>query len=274
MHLHEHQAKQLFADYGIPVPEGRVIRSSEEAVAAAKDLGGDHWMVKAQVHTGGRGKAGGVRMVDDLGAVEAFAGNLLGSTLSTHQTGPAGLPIHRLLIERPEAIARELYLSALVDRAQERVTFMASAAGGMDIEEVAAERPEAIVTEAVDPAAGLQPYQCRNLAFALELEGKQIGALTKLLMNLYRLMQDKDASLVEVNPLVVTEAGELLALDAKMDLEDNALYRQAALLELRDTTQEDDKERAASEHGLNYITLDGDIACMVNGAGWPWPPWI
>jgi succinyl-CoA synthetase beta subunit len=267
MHLHEHQAKQLFARYGIPVPDGQVAHSPDEALAAAKALGGGRWMVKAQVHSGGRGKAGGVKLVEGLDELAHFANQLLGTTLVTHQTGATGLPVHRLLVERPMAIARELYLSVLVDRAREQVVFMASASGGMDIEQVAADTPEAIVTEAVRPAAGLQAYQCRNLAFALGLEGKQVGALTALLLNLYRLMQDTDASLLEINPLVVTGDGGLLALDAKMDLDDNALYRHAELQELRDTSQEDDKELAASEHGLNYITLDGNIACMVNGAG-------
>ncbi|MCW9059093.1 MAG: ADP-forming succinate--CoA ligase subunit beta [Gammaproteobacteria bacterium] len=267
MHLHEHQAKQLFARYGIPVPEGRVAHSPDEALSAAKALGGGRWVVKAQVHSGGRGKAGGVRMVEGLDDLAHFANQLLGSTLVTHQTGATGLPVHRLLIEQPVGIARELYLSVLVDRSRERVVFMASASGGMDIEQVAAETPEAIITEAVHAAAGLQPYQCRNLAFALGLEGKQVAALTSLLLNLYRLMQDLDASLLEINPLVVTEEGTLLALDAKMDLDANALYRHAELQELRDTSQEDAREMAASEHGLNYITLDGNIACMVNGAG-------
>ncbi len=267
MHLHEHQAKQLFARYGIPVPEGRVAHSPDEALSAAKALGGGRWVVKAQVHSGGRGKAGGVRMVEGLDDLAHFANQLLGSTLVTHQTGDTGLPVHRLLIEQPVGIARELYLSVLVDRSREQVVFMASASGGMDIEQVAAETPEAIITEAVHAAAGLQPYQCRNLAFALGLEGKQVAALTSLLLNLYRLMQDLDASLLEINPLVVTEEGTLLALDAKMDLDANALYRHAELQELRDTSQEDAREMAASEHGLNYITLDGNIACMVNGAG-------
>ncbi|HEY9150226.1 MAG TPA: ADP-forming succinate--CoA ligase subunit beta [Gammaproteobacteria bacterium] len=267
MHLHEHQAKQLFARYGIPVPEGRVAHSPDEALSAAKALGGGRWVVKAQVHSGGRGKAGGVRMVEGLDDLAHFANQLLGSTLVTHQTGDTGLPVHRLLIEQPVGIARELYLSVLVDRSREQVVFMASASGGMDIEQVAAETPEAIITEAVHAAAGLQPYQCRNLAFALGLEGKQVAALTGLLLNLYRLMQDLDASLLEINPLVVTEEGTLLALDAKMDLDANALYRHAELQELRDTSQEDAREMAASEHGLNYITLDGNIACMVNGAG-------
>ncbi|MCA1805797.1 MAG: ADP-forming succinate--CoA ligase subunit beta [Xanthomonadaceae bacterium] len=257
----------VFARYGIPIPEGRVAHSPDEALSAAKALGGERWMVKAQVHSGGRGKAGGVRMVEGLDDLAHFANQLLGTTLVTHQTGATGLPVHRLLIEQPMDIARELYLSVLVDRSREQVVFMASASGGMDIEQVAAETPEAIITEAVQAAAGLQPYQCRNLAFALGLEGKQIAALTTLLLNLYRLMQDLDASLLEINPLVVTEAGTLLALDAKMDLDANALYRHAELQELRDTSQEDARELAASEHGLNYITLDGNIACMVNGAG-------
>jgi succinyl-CoA synthetase beta subunit len=267
MHLHEYQAKQLFEQYGIPVPEGRMVESTRDAAAAAKALGGERWVVKAQVHAGGRGKAGGVQLVDSLEAVEQVADRLLGSNLATRQTGSPGLPIHRLLIEATVDIARELYLGMLVDRGSERVTIMASAAGGMDIEEVAARDPKAILTEAIHPAVGLQGYQCRNLAFGLGLSGAEIKAFTSLLNGLYRLFEQHDASLVEVNPLVVTGAGELLALDAKLDLDDNALYRHPDTSELRDPSQEDDKERRAREHGLNYITLDGDIACMVNGAG-------
>ena len=267
MHLHEYQAKQLFADYGVPVPPGRMVESVQDAGVAAKALGGKRWVVKAQVHAGGRGKAGGVRLVDGVDAVEKFADALLGSRLQTRQTGSPGLPVQRLLIEGTVDIARELYLGLLVDRARERVVVMASAAGGMDIEEVAANNPGAILTEAIHPAVGLQAYQCRNLAFGLGLEGEQIKAFTRLLGGLYSLFDREDASLVEVNPLVVTGAGELLALDAKLDIEDNALYRHPQLTELRDPSQEDDKERAASQHGLNYITLDGNIACMVNGAG-------
>ena len=267
MHLHEYQAKQLFSDYGVPVPDGRMAESVQDAVAAAKALGGDRWMVKAQVHAGGRGKAGGVQLVDSIDAVEQNADRLLGAMLATKQTGQPGLPIHRLLIESTVGIERELYLSLLVDRASERIMVMASASGGMDIEEVAAGDPAAILTEAVHPAVGLQGYQCRNLAFGLGLEGGQIKSFTRLLSGLYRLFEQEDASLVEINPLVVTSDGNLLALDAKLDIEDNALYRHANLNELRDITQEDEKERAASEHGLNYITLEGDIACMVNGAG-------
>ncbi len=267
MHLHEYQAKQLFADYGVPVPTGRMVESVKDAAAAAKALGGERWVVKAQVHAGGRGKAGGVRLVDGVDALETAARELLGSRLQTRQTGSPGLPIHRLLVEGGVDIQRELYLSLLVDRASERVVVMASAAGGMDIEEVAASDPGAILTEAIHPAVGVQAYQCRNLAFGLGLEGEQIKAFTRLLGGLYRLFEQQDASLVEINPLVVTGAGELLALDAKLDIEDNALYRHPRLADLRDPTQEDEKERAASEHGLNYITLDGNIACMVNGAG-------
>jgi succinyl-CoA synthetase beta subunit len=267
MHLHEYQAKQLFAAYGIPVPQGRMVESVRDAAAAAKALDGERWVVKAQVHAGGRGKAGGVQLVDSVEAVEKTANELLGSTLQTRQTGVQGLPIHRLLIESTVEIQRELYLGMLVDRARERVIIMSSAAGGMDIEEVAAREPEAILSEAVHPAVGLQAYQCSNLAFGLGLVGDQVKAFTRMMAGLYRLFQDKDASLVEVNPLVVTASGELLALDAKLDIDDNALYRQADINDLRDPTQEDEKERSASEHGLNYITLDGDIACMVNGAG-------
>ncbi len=267
MHLHEYQAKQLFADYGVPVPEGRMVESVQDAAAAAKALGGERWVVKAQVHAGGRGKAGGVQLVDSVEAVEKAATGLLGARLQTRQTGSPGLPIHRLLVEGTVDIDRELYLSLLVDRARERVMVMASASGGMDIEEVAARDPAAILTAAIHPAVGLQGYQCRNLAFGLGLGGDQVKAFTRLLGGLYRLFEQQDASLVEINPLVVTGSGQLLALDAKLDIEDNALYRHPNLTDLRDPTQEDEKERAASEHGLNYITLDGNIACMVNGAG-------
>ena len=266
MNLHEYQAKQLFAGSGVPVPRGEVARSQAEARAAAGRLGGDRWVVKAQVHAGGRGKGGGVAVVEGLEALEAEAGRLLGSRLVTHQTGPEGLPVNALLIEEPLEIERELYVGMLVDRAAERLVVMASASGGMDIEEVAARDPAAILTEHVDPAAGLQPYQCRKLAFALGL-GPQVRAFTAMLLALARLFQEKDLSLVEINPLVVMGGGELMALDAKINLDDNALYRQKALMEWRDPDQEEPRERAAREHGLNYVTLDGDIACMVNGAG-------
>jgi succinyl-CoA synthetase beta subunit len=267
MHLHEYQAKQLFADCGVPVPPGRMIESVQDAGVAAKALGGKRWVVKAQVHAGGRGKAGGVQLVDSIEAVEKVADALLGTRLQTRQTVSPGLPVQRLLVESTVDIERELYLGLLVDRARERVVVMASAAGGMDIEEVAANNPGAIFTEAIHPAVGLQAYQCRNLAFGLGLNGEKVKAFTQLLGGLYRLFDQQDASLVEINPLVVTGAGDLLALDAKLDIDDNALYRRPQLTELRDPSQEDEKERAAGQHGLNYITLDGNIACMVNGAG-------
>ncbi len=267
MHLHEYQAKQLFAEYGVPVPEGRMAESAADAVEAAYALDGERWVVKAQVHAGGRGKAGGVQLVDSPEAVRQVAERLLGSRLVTKQTGPQGLPVNRLFVERPVDIERELYLGMLVDRASRRVTVMASAAGGMDIEEVAAATPDAIFTEQIWPVTGLQPYQGRKLAFALGLEGGQVRELTQMLLALYRLFTEQDASLVEINPLVVKADGGLLALDAKLDLDDNALYRHSRAADWADPSQEDEKERAAAEHDLNYVTLDGDIACMVNGAG-------
>jgi succinyl-CoA synthetase beta subunit len=267
MNLHEYQSKQLFAKQGIPVPAGKPASSVFEAREAAQALRGERWVVKAQVHAGGRGKAGGVVLVDSLDQVEVEADRLLGGRLVTKQTGEAGLPINTLLIEEPTDIGRELYLSALVDRASRRILFMASSAGGMNIEEVAAQTPEKIHTILVDPVAGLQGYQCRKLAFHLELEGGQVRAFQKLMHGLYNLFAESDASLVEVNPLVVTTAGDLIALDAKINLDDNAFYRQPDLIAMRDISQEDEREAAAKEHDLNYITLDGNIGCMVNGAG-------
>ncbi|MCB1864548.1 MAG: ADP-forming succinate--CoA ligase subunit beta [Chromatiales bacterium] len=267
MKLHEYQAKRLFSDYGVSVPDGVVVDSTDAAVAAAGTLGGSRWVVKAQVHAGGRGKAGGIRLVDSIDELRKACDELLGGTLATHQTHGAGLPIHRLLIERPTAIARELYLSALVDRASERIVFVASRDGGMDIEAVAAEHPERILSVGIPVAAGMLPYQARRLAFALGLEKPAAAALGKLLAGLFRMFNECDARLVEINPLVVTADGQLVALDAKVDIDDNALFRQSKLAELRDRTQEDATETAAEAHGLNYVTLDGDIACMVNGAG-------
>ena len=267
MHLHEHQAKQLLADFGIPVPAGRVLDMPGESATLAAQLGGDTWVVKAQVHAGGRGKAGGVQRATGLDELEAVVHSLLGRQLVTRQTGPEGLPVNSVLVEQTVALSREFYLGMLVDRARERIAIMVSGAGGMEIEEVAARDPGAIVTEAVAPAAGLQPYQCRNLAFALDLEGGQVAAFGKLLTGAYRLMNDCDASLLEINPLVVTATGELLALDAKLDLDDNALFRHPELAGLFDASQVDVREEIAREHGLSYIALDGNIACMVNGAG-------
>jgi succinyl-CoA synthetase beta subunit len=267
MNLHEYQAKQLFAEYGIPVSRGIPARSAEDAAKAAEEIGGSSWVVKAQVHAGGRGKAGGVKLTDSPAKVREAAAKMFGQQLVTHQTGPDGLPINIVYVEAGSAIQRELYLSLLVDRSRERIVVMASAAGGMDIEEVAAKTPEKIVTVAVHPAAGLQPYQARQVAFALELSGDQIGQFTKLLLNLYRLFVERDCGLLEVNPLIVNGEGKLHALDAKIGIEENALYRQSRLMEWRDPSQEDEMENRASAHGLNYVSLDGQIACMVNGAG-------
>jgi succinyl-CoA synthetase beta subunit len=267
MHLHEYQAKQLFSEYGITVPAGQMLDSAAAVADVARKLGGSAWVVKAQVHAGGRGKGGGVRVVSGVEALGTAVNELLGSRLVTKQTAAAGLPVERVLVEQTVPIACEIYLGMLVDRRSERVAVMVSTAGGMDIEEVAARDPAAIITETVNPAAGLQGYQCRNLAFALGLEGDQPAALAKLLAGAYRLLLECDASLLEINPLVVTTDGELLALDAKVDLDDNALFRHPALAGLRDASQEDAREHAAQQHGLNYIRLDGNIACMVNGAG-------
>ncbi|MFA7387655.1 MAG: ADP-forming succinate--CoA ligase subunit beta [Thiohalobacteraceae bacterium] len=267
MNLHEYQAKRLLTEYGIPVPRGVVARTAAEALDAARELGGAVWVLKAQVHAGGRGKAGGIKLVDELSAVEQQAGGLLGSRLVTGQSAATGLPVEALLVEEPIEVALELYLGALVDRVQRRVVLMASAYGGMDIEEVAARDPAAILTEYVDPAAGLQPYQGRKLAFGIGLQGDQVSQFTRLALQLARLFEDKDLSLIEINPLVVAADGRLLALDCKINLDDNALYRHKLLADWRDPNQEEIKERAAHEHGLNYVTLDGNIACMVNGAG-------
>ncbi len=267
MNLHEFQAKKLFAGYGIPVPMGYAAESAREARQAAEDLGGERWMVKAQAHTGGRGKAGGVVLADSPDAVEREAARLLGSRLVTRQTGASGLPVSYVLVESPTEIAAELYLSVLIDRTTRRVLVMASRAGGMDIESVAAETPEQIVTTLIEPAAGIQGFQARRLGFALGLGGELLKQFQKLLFGLVKLFHSEDASLVEINPLVITGGGDLLALDAKINLDSNALYRHADLLKMRDVSQEDPREAAAAEHDLNYITLDGTIGCMVNGAG-------
>jgi succinyl-CoA synthetase beta subunit len=267
MNLHEYQSKRLFADYDIPVPRGVPANSPNEAVDATKKLGGEFWVVKAQVHAGGRGKAGGVKLARTREEVHQYAEQMLGTRLVTHQSGPEGLPVNVVYVEAGSDIDRELYLSMLVDREASRVAFIASAAGGMDIEQVAAETPEKIFTVSVAPDAGLQDYQARQLAFGLGLDKNQMRQFGKLIRNMYRLYVECDASLVEVNPLIVTSAGDVVALDAKINIDSNALYRQPKLVELRDITQEDDKEREAAAHDLNYVSLDGDIACMVNGAG-------
>ncbi len=269
MNLHEFQAKHLFAGEGIPIPRGYVASSSAEAREAAERLGGEAWVVKAQVHAGGRGHAGGVRVLQDPEAIERYADALLGERLVTHQTDGRGQPVRAVLVEEGVTIHRELYLGALVDRASQRVVFMASDAGGVDIEAVAAAEPERIHTASVHPAAGLQPYQCRQLGFALGLDKAHMGELTRVMQGLYRLFLARDLSLVEVNPLIVTGEGRLLALDAKVTVDDNAVGvgRQAEIQDMRDLSQEEETEVRAAEHGLNYITLDGNIGCMVNGAG-------
>ena len=267
MNLHEYQSKQILASYGVPVPEGIVAANPGEAEAAARALGGAVWVVKAQVHAGGRGKAGGVKLAHDLAEVSAAAAGMLGQRLVTKQTGAAGLPIERVYVEAGSNIARELYLSFTLNREQGRIAVVASAAGGMDIEQVAHDTPEKILSVTVHPAAGLQPWQCRQLAFGIGLKGEEVAQFQSILLALYRLYTEKDASLIEINPLIVTREGRLVALDCKLDIEANALFRQSAMAALRDTGQEDPAERIASEHDLNYVSLDGDIACMVNGAG-------
>ena len=267
MNLHEYQSKQLFAEYGIPVPKGVPASTPDEAVQATETLGGDLWVVKAQVHAGGRGKAGGVKLARSADEVRQYATDMLGTQLVTHQSGPEGLPVNIVYVESGSDIDRELYLSMLVDREVSQISFIASAAGGMDIEQVAEETPEQIFTVAVSPDAGLQPYQARQLAFGLGLDKNQMRQFGDLVQKLYRLFQECDASLVEVNPLIVTKGGDVVALDAKINIEANALFRQSRLEEMRDGSQEDPKEREAAEHDLNYVSLDGNIACMVNGAG-------
>lgn len=267
MNLHEYQSKELFAKYGIAVPRGKAVKTPDAAVAAAKELGGDLWVVKAQVHAGGRGKAGGVKLARTDDEIRDYADAMLGTQLVTHQSGPEGLPVNVVYIEEGSEIDRELYLSMLVDREASRVAFIASAAGGMDIEQVAKETPEQIFTVAIAPDAGLQDYQVRQLAFGLGLDKGQMRQFDDIVKRLYRLFDECDASQVEVNPLIVTKDGDVIALDAKINIDSNALYRQPKLVELRDITQEDEKEREAAAHDLNYVSLEGDIACMVNGAG-------
>lgn len=267
MNIHEHQAKELLRGFGVAVPKGIAAFTVDEAVSAAKKLGSDVTVVKAQIHAGGRGKAGGVKVVTSAAEVKTEAQRILGSTLVTHQTGPAGKEVQRLYIEEGCDIATELYLSMLVDRSSSQITIIASTEGGMDIEAVAAETPERILTISIDPATGLKSHHIRSVANALKLTGITVKQASGFLSGIYRAFTELDASLVEINPLVVTSSGDLLALDAKMSFDDNALFRQKDVLALRDLTEEDEREVKASEFDLNYIKLDGTIGCMVNGAG-------
>ena len=267
MNIHEYQAKSLMSRYGVAVPRGAVAYTAEEAESAARNLGGSVWAVKAQIHAGGRGKGGGIKIAKSPDEVRDLAKKMIGMTLVTKQTGPAGREVKRIYVESGCEIDRELYLSLLVDRATARVTLMASTEGGMDIEEVAANRPEKIFRVSIDPASGLMPEHARRVAFGLGLKGAAVASATKLVSALYKAFIDLDASLVEINPLVLTKGGEVLVLDAKMNFDDNALFRQKGVLELRDEDEEDPAEVEASRHGLNYIKLDGNIGCMVNGAG-------
>lgn len=267
MNLHEYQAKQVLREYGIATPRGTAIDSASQAEGAIAELGGSAWVVKAQIHAGGRGKAGGVKLVKSREAMLEAVNALLGKQLVTYQNAPDGQMVSRLLIEETLPIARELYLSLTVDRETERVALVASSEGGMEIEEVAMTSPEKILKEFCDPLLGLQDFQCRALAFGLNLEGKQIGEFGKLAKGLYRLFMENDLAMVEINPLIVTATGSLVALDCKIGVDDSALYRRKKLAEMNDPSQTDQKEVAAKEHDLNYIALAGNIGCMVNGAG-------
>jgi succinyl-CoA synthetase beta subunit len=267
VNIHEYQAKQLLRDFGVAVLRGGVATSPEEAVKVAEGLGGPVWVVKAQIHAGGRGKGGGVKVVRSLDDVRAEARRMLGMTLVTPQTGPKGKAVHRVYVEDGCDIAREIYLGMLIDRSTSRVTVMASSEGGMEIEEVAAKHPEKIIRVAIDPALGMMPFHARKVAYGLGLEGKQVGSAIKFLTAMYKAFVQLDASIVEINPMVLTKAAEVIALDAKMNFDDNALFRHKDVEALRDESEEDPTEREASRHELNYIKLDGSIGCMVNGAG-------
>ncbi|MBT5489787.1 MAG: ADP-forming succinate--CoA ligase subunit beta [Halieaceae bacterium] len=267
MNLHEYQGKALFAEYGLPVSIGHAVESAEAAMEAATKIGGDQWVVKAQVHAGGRGKAGGVKLIDSPQAAADFATQWLGERLVTYQTDAAGQPVSRILVESCTDIAEELYLGAVVDRASRRIVFMASTEGGVEIEKVAEETPDKILKAEVDPLVGAQPFQGRDLAFRLGLSGVQINQFVTIFLGLAKLFQEKDLALIEVNPLVITDEGNLHCLDAKVVVDSNALYRQPALQAMHDPSQEDEREAHAAQWELNYVALDGSIGCMVNGAG-------
>ena len=267
MNLHEYQAKQLFAEYGLPVSQGIAVDTADQAIVAAHELGGDRWVIKAQVHAGGRGKAGGVKLVSTDDEIREFADTHVGTNLVTFQTDENGQPVSKLYVESCMEIDTELYLGAVIDRSSRRIVFMASTEGGVEIEKVAAETPDRILQTMIDPATGPSPYQGRDLAFRLGLEGKQVNQFANVFMALARLFEERDLSLLEINPLVVTGNGDIHCLDAKVSIDSNALYRQPKLAEMRDPSQEDERENDASEYGLNYVALEGNIGCMVNGAG-------
>ena len=267
MNLHEYQGKQLFAEYGLPVSKGVAAETAQEAAAAADTIGGDKWVVKAQVHAGGRGKAGGVKLVSSKTEIEEFANNWLGKNLVTYQTDANGQPVSRILVETCTDIDQELYLGAVVDRATRRIIFMASTEGGVEIEKVAEETPEKILKAIIDPLTGAQPYQGRDLAFKLGLKGVQIKQFVQIFMGLAKMFKEKDLELLEINPLVITDEGNLHCLDAKVIIDGNAMYRQPAIKEMHDPSQEDAREAHAASFELNYVALDGNIGCMVNGAG-------
>jgi succinyl-CoA synthetase beta subunit len=267
MNFHEYQAKELFAEVGIPVPAGRAVRDAEEAFRAAEAIGGDLYVVKAQIHAGGRGKAGGVKLVKTPAEVRDAAAKMLGTKMTTYQSGGRALPVNEVLVSEATDIEKELYLSALVDRSTKAITFIASARGGVDIEQVARENPEDIQTVTVDYVQGLQPYQCRKAGFGMGLDTKQVGQLTKIMQGVYTLFNKYDLSLLELNPLAIVPGGDLVALDGKLNSDDNATFRQPKLEAMRDVSQEDAIEASAADHNLNYVQMDGDIGCMVNGAG-------
>ncbi len=267
MNIHEYQAKQLLQEYGVSVPRGSVVYTGDEAAKAAADLGGSVWVIKAQIHAGGRGKGGGVKVVHSLEDVKNITNELIGMNLVTHQTGPEGREVKRVYVEEGCDIRRELYLGILIDRVTSHITIMTSTEGGTEIEEVAADSPEKIIRVEIDPLYGIQPFHAREIAFGLGLEGDQVRSAVKFIIGIYNAFTDLDASILEINPLVVTGTGEIMALDAKMNFDDNALFRHEKVLKLRDEDEEDPRELEAAKHELNYITLAGNIGCMVNGAG-------
>lgn len=267
MNIHEYQTKDLLKHYGVPVPPGRVVHTDAQAATVAEEIGGSRWVVKAQIHSGGRGKAGGVRVGNSIDEVRVIADEIIGTNLVTHQTGAEGRLVRRVLVEQASNIVREYYVGLIIDRATRRITLVASAEGGVEIEVVAKQTPERIIREVIDPAVGLLDFQCRKVAYKVGLKGALLPQAVKVMKGLYRCMRDNDAIMAEINPLAIVDNGQLLALDAKMTFDDNALYRRPTISELRDFDEEDPKEVEATGHGLNYIALDGDVGCIVNGAG-------